>query len=284
MGRPDRPLRGPVPDGPGPVGDERLDLPAGRRLRHYRDHDPGRDHALRPGHGGADAHRRQARGPVRAAAGVRHRAGDLRRRLGPDRGFLERPHADARLVGARGDRCRDGVAGARRLGRRHLQRTRPGDGLRSPRRGRGRGYRGRSDPRRLADDEPHVAARVRGRGGPRDRDPAVRPAVARALARGGAPGARLGWLGAFGARAEPDRLRGASGEQLGVAGAARLTRRTVRVRADAVRDRRRRARAVGLSSLGAPPRGGRQASRSCTSDCSAFRSSAEGWSCSWPRT
>ena len=73
------------------------------------------------------------------------------------------------------------------------QRTRPGDGLRSPRRGRGRGYRGGSDPRRLADDEPHVAARVRGRGGPRDRDPPVRPAVARARARGERPA--LDWVG-----------------------------------------------------------------------------------------
>ena len=73
MGSARRPRRGPVPDGPRPGGDERRDLPAGRGLRHDGDHDPGGDRALRPGHGGADADRRQARRHHRAAARLRDR-------------------------------------------------------------------------------------------------------------------------------------------------------------------------------------------------------------------
>src|SRR5690348_55483 len=48
------PLGGAVPDGPRPGGDERRDQPAGRRLRHHGDDDPGGDRPLRAGHGGAD--------------------------------------------------------------------------------------------------------------------------------------------------------------------------------------------------------------------------------------
>ena len=103
---------------------------------------------------------------------------------------------------------------------------------------------------------------------------------ARARARGSAR--RSTGFGAVGARAEPDRLRGAAGEQLGW-----LEPRDSPVEpfgfADAIRDRRRRAPAVGLSVRSATERR-RAGSRSCTSDCSAFRSSAEGWSCSWRRT
>ncbi len=76
----------------------------------------------------------------------------------------------------------------------------------------------------------------------------------RAGAGGAAAGARLGRRRALGRGPRPGRLRRPAGEQLGLAGAAQLADRALRLLADPVRDRRRGAGARRLRRLGAPPR------------------------------
>ena len=85
--------------------------------------DPGGHHALLAGDGRADDRRRQARRHHRAAARVRDRPRDLRRRLAAHRGVVERAGADAGLVGARGDRRRARAARAGGADRRAASRA-----------------------------------------------------------------------------------------------------------------------------------------------------------------
>ena len=110
--------------------------------------------------------------------------------------------------------------------------------LRRARRRLRRGDRGRADPRRLGDDEPHLADRVRGRGARRDRDPARGAPAAEGQGSAGR-GARPRRRRALRARSRARRVRRARGEHLGLAPAPQLADRTVRVLADPVRDRRR---------------------------------------------
>ena len=149
----------------------------------------------------------------------------------------------------------------------------------------GAGDRGRADPRRLGDDRADLAARVRRRGRDRDRDPARDAAAARRrAARGAAP--QLDWVGSVlsRARARADRLRRAAGEQLGLARAAQLAGRAVRLLADAVRRRRRRRAARAFRAWERATRGAADASRSCTCAARDRRRCAAGWRCSSART
>ena len=284
MGSTYRARRGPVPDGSGPVGDERLDLAAGRGLRHHCDHDPGGDHPLRAGDGGADDHRWEARRPLGPAASVLDRPGDLRVRLGADRGLVERADAGPGLVGPRGDRRCDGAAGAGRSHRRHLHRQGAGDRLRRPRRRRRRRDRGRPDPRRLVHHQPLLAGRLRRRGRARDCDPAVRPAAPRARGRGAPRGTGLGRLGAHRVRAGADRVRRPAGVQLGLARAAQFAGRAIRLFPDPVHGRRRGGAAASPSAPGSVAASRAACPSSSTSDCSRSPPCAAGWRCSWPRT
>ena len=77
----------------------------------------------------------------------------------------------------------------------------------------------------------------------------------RARARGQRAPPRLGRQRALRLGLGADRLRRPAGEQLGLAAAAQLAGRAVRLLADPVRDRGRRAGARRLPRLGAPPRG-----------------------------
>ena len=249
------PGRRPVPDGARPGGDERRHLAAGRRLRHHGDDDPVRHRPLRPGDGGADADRRQARGPLGPAPGIHDRHRHLRLRVGPHGRLVERPHADARVVDPRGDRRRAGPPRAGRPGRGQLQRQGPRDRLRGARRRRGRRDRGRPDPGRLDDHRLQLALRVRRRGRGGRGHPDRLPPDPRARARGARPVARLGRQRPLGQRPGPRRHRGAPGQQLGMAVPPQLARGAVRLLADAVRDRGRRRRPRRLPLLAAAPRG-----------------------------
>ena len=91
-----RARRGAVHHGARPVGHERVDQPARRRLRHDRHHDPGRDHPLLPRDGHVHADRRQDRRHHRPAPGLRHRTRHLRLRLGADRRGADRGGAHPR--------------------------------------------------------------------------------------------------------------------------------------------------------------------------------------------
>ena len=280
----DRALGGPVPDGPGPVGDERLDLATRRRFRHQRDHDPGGDHALLAGDGGADDHRRQARRPLGPPARVHGRPRHLRLRLRAHRRFLERAEPGARLVGARGDRRGDGPSGPGGADRGQLRGPRSRDRLRRPRRRRRRRDRGRPDPRRLADHLRLLAGGLRRRGGAGDRDLARDAPAARAPSGRPPRRPRLGRLGALGARARADRVRRPPGQQLGLAGAAQLPGRAVRVLARPVRDRRRRRAAARVSRLGASPRDRQARAPGAFSTITTAPPCAAAWRCSAPRT
>ncbi len=127
--------------------------------------------------------------------------------------------------------------------------------LRRARRRRRRRDRRRADPRRLGDDRAELARRLRRRGRRRDRHP-LRDAVdPRARARAGNAAARLGRRRALGRRPGHRRARRPAGEQLGLAAAAQLADRALRLLADPVRDRRRRPGPRRLRRLGAAPRG-----------------------------
>ena len=206
------------------------------------------------------------------------------RRLGADRRLLERALADARLVDPRGDRRGARHPGPDRARRRQLQGQRSRDRLRRARRSGRRRHRGRPDPRRLGDDRAELAGRLRRRGRRRDRDPARHAADPRAGAREEAP--RLDWVGSVlsAAGLAAARLRRPAGEQLGLAGAAQLADRAIRLLADPVRDRRRGADPRRLRRLGAPPRSSSGSNRSSTCRCCASPSCAAASRCSSPRT
>ena len=284
MARTHGPRSRPVPDGSRPGGDERFHLAAGRGLRHDGDHDPGSDRALRPGHGHADAHRRQARRPLGPAAGVPDRTRHLCDGLGPDRGLMERADAHPGLVGPRGNRGGPGDAGARRPGSGQLRGQGQGAGLRSARGCGRRRDRRRADPRRVGDDRAELARHLRRRGRGRGGDPAR---VTRApRPRSGGPGAAagLGRLGTHRPRPRADGLRRPSGEQLGLAAAAELSDRAVRVLAHPVRHRCRGPRDRGLRGVGAASRAAGPTTPCFTSACSASRRCAGAPRCCWPRT
>ena len=156
-----------VRHGPRPVGDERLDQPAGRGLRHDGHHDPGRHHPLLPGHGHADAHRRQDRRHHRPPQGLRHRPDHLRLRLGHDRGGADGGGPDPGLVDPGGHRRRAGPAGDGGADRRQLRRGVAQGGLRHHRRGRRRRHRHRPHPRGLGHHGAELAGGLRRRGRPR---------------------------------------------------------------------------------------------------------------------
>ena len=206
-------------------------------------------------------------------------------RLGPDRRLLERPLADVRLVDPRGDRRGAGPAGDGRARRRQLQGRRPRDRLRRPRRRRRRRDRRRPDPRRLGDDRVQLAARLRRRGRRRDRHPDRHPPdQASPSASGRRRRPRLGRQRSLGLGPGADRLRRPAGEQLGLAAAAQLADRALRLLADPVRDRRRGAGPRRLRRLGAPPRGARRWRRWSTSACCGSRRCAAASRCCSPRT
>ena len=162
VGRPGRAWCGPVPDGPGPGGDERRDLAAGRRLRHHSHHHPDGDRALRPGDGRPDAHRRQAGRPLGPAPRVLDRTRDLRLGVCSDSRVVERPFAVVRLVDPRRDRSGARHAGPGRPGRGQLRGEGPRDRVRRARRRRRGRHRRGPDPRRLGHDRGELANRVRG--------------------------------------------------------------------------------------------------------------------------
>ena len=164
------------------------------------------------------------------------------RRLGPDRGLLERAGADARLVGAGGDRRGARPAGAGRARRRAT--------IEGRERAIAYGVLGGVAGAGIAvgpilggwvDDRADLAARLRRRGRRRDRDPA-RHAADLASPQRERPGPASTGSAASSRRSglAPDRLRRPAGEQLGLAAAAQLADRAVRLLADPVRDRRRR--------------------------------------------
>ena len=207
MGRPRRPRRRAVPDGPRPSGDERCDLTAGRRLPYHRYHDPGGDCALRAGDGRADAYRRQARRSAGAPSGICDRPLYLRGGLGAYRCLLERHRPHPRLVSVGGDRRRPGAAGDGRARRRQLPRPGPCPRLRSPRRGRWRRDCRRPDLGGLGDDRAQLAGRLCGRGRSCSRH-FRRPASARrGKSRARAAGARLGRKYSLGAWSRAGRPR-----------------------------------------------------------------------------
>ena len=133
--------------------------------------------------------------------------------------------------------------------------SRSGDRLRRPRRRRRGRDRRRPDPRRLGDDRVQLAAGLRRRGHRLDRHPDRHPPDQGGRAGGPGRGARLGRQRSLGLGAGADRLRRPPGEQLGLAAAARLADRAVRVLADPLRDRRRGGRPCRLRRLGAQARG-----------------------------
>ena len=96
--------------------------------------------------------------------------------------------------------------------------------------------------------------------------------------------ARLGRQRPLRLRPRPDRLRRAAGEQLGLAGAAQLADRALRLLADPVRDRRRSAGPRRLRGLGAAARGAGPRRRWSTSGCCASARCAAASRCCSPRT
>ena len=123
-----------------------VSIATGRQGRRHDGHrHPDRDHALHAGDGDADDHRRQDRQHDRAAAGLRDRLRDLRRRLVHHRARAQPRRPDHRLVVPRGHRR--GADHARHRRPRRLQ-------LRAPTNGRGptawspRPARSRSPPGR----------------------------------------------------------------------------------------------------------------------------------------
>ena len=110
---------------------------------------PDRDHAVHPGDGDADDHRRQGRADHQQQAGLRDRLRHLRRRFAHDRAGAQPDRDDHRLVVPRGHRRRADHARRRRARGVQLRRggstacLRPGRGRRGGRRG------GRTADRRL---------------------------------------------------------------------------------------------------------------------------------------
>ena len=147
----------------------------------------------------------------------------------------------------------------------------------------GRGNRGRPDPRRLDDDQPLLALRVRRGGRDRPWDPRLRPLPARGQGprRGGPrPDRRAAlWLGAG-----ADRVRRAPGRNVGLASPARLADHPVRLLADPVRDRGRRRAALRIQGVGAPQGGRRARNHWSISACSRSSACARACRPSWCRT
>ena len=186
--------------------------------------------------------------------GLRDRPRDLRIGIGAHGGLVECPDADAGLVGPRGDRGGDGAAGPRRPRGRQLRRISEGDCVWSARGRRRSGDRGWADSRRVGDHRAHMARRLRRRGGGRGADPLRDQVPARARERGESAPAGLGRLGPGRSRYGDGGHRRPAGEQLGLAAAAQLTSRALRLLADALRHRGRPARPRRVSGLGAPSR------------------------------
>ena len=206
------------------VADERVDREGRRGPRHDRQRRAGRDRARGARVGRVHPDREQDRRPDRAQAGVR--PGPARLRGGrPGDGVRPGPDGDHRVLGHhRRPRRVAAAAGDAVADPRQLPGCGPEEGLRAGGRRGGDRRRGRAAARRVLDDLPVVARRLRA-GGRRDRGRPGRPQAHQGRAvhrpagrrrrRRGAVGGRHGrrrdrhprLAGGRGVRRRPDRGR-----------------------------------------------------------------------------